>query len=256
MMNFLNLPKVSRYTYCVCLFPYEKTTNYLKGCEKAPFQILKESFNVEPFDVFLSVNPAEKGIKTMLVNEENLKNVIKKNKEKFIVFVGGEHTITYFILKELKERFDTLLVLDAHPDVMDEYLKNKLSHATWLRRFLEEEKKEVMISGLRVMSEDEKLFLDKNKIKHSRKAIKVKNKNIYLSIDVDVLDIGLTTCSNPEPMGFSWSYLVNYLNFIFKHNNVVSADVTEHRPLKYMREKSYAIAWLVYKLFCFKEKYG
>ena len=257
VLNFLNLPKTSSYKYCVCLFPYEKTTHYLKGCRKAPYKILKESYNIEPYDAFLCVNPAEKGIFTTFVNEKNIREIIKKNKEKFTVFVGGEHTITYFIAKEMKNMFNTLLVLDAHPDVMNEYIGNKLSHATWLRRFFEEEKeKEVMISGVRVMSEEEKEFLINNKINYHHKAIKIKNRSLYLSIDVDVLDIGLTTCSNPEPLGFSWSYLINYLHFIFKHNNVVVTDVTEHNPIQCMREKSYAVAWLIYKLFCFKEKYG
>lgn len=253
--RFMQMPLLSKYKYSIVCFPLEFSTGYMKGTEKGPSAIIEQSINIEPYDYDIKVNPAKKGIDTIVVNKPEQLNKLKHDKT-FKIFLGGEHTITYFTYKLYES---DLVIFDAHPDLMDIYRGKKLSHATWLKRLIEEQskkgkKKHIYLYGIRTASEDENKLLKKfilKDIKHLR------GKTLYLSIDLDVLDLScMVACSNPEICGFNWRNLIESIKFLFKNNNVVAVDVVEHRPIKGLEPLSYAVSNLVYKIICLKDKYG
>ncbi len=254
-IDFMQLPLAlqERAAYRFLALPYEETTSYLKGTSKAPEAVINESHNVEPFD--LGVNAASRGIKTQWLNNPEEYNIEGQNEGRsFDVIVGGEHTLTYYTA--LKHEINTLFIFDAHLDLYNEYNGKSLAHATWLRRYIEEKPGvEVYVFGVRVGSEDEFIFANNNGVKIND-ALLPKGKKIYLSVDVDALDISAMPCtSNPEPAGLSWETLFGISESLFSRNNIVAADVVEHKPCKELPQFSYAVAKLIYRLFSLKEKY-
>ncbi|RME79771.1 MAG: hypothetical protein D6769_01425 [Methanobacteriota archaeon] len=253
--NFLHLH--DKFTedalYSLILCPFEETTAYMRGTSLAPDAVVKESHNVEPYDYSLGVNAASKGIETK--RAKSMEELPSLYDGRFTVFLGGEHTLSLYSSEPFKELF----VFDAHADMLNTYGSREIAHATWARRAVEAGKS-LTLYGIRSVSEDEKDFIDGNggiSILSSGQLSSIKSKELYLSVDVDVLDMAaMPCCSNPEPAGLMWNELYSSLELLFKNNNVLACDVVEHRPCKGREEFSYAVASLTYKLFCLKERYG
>ncbi len=132
--------------------PYEATTSYGKGTSKGPSAILKASHYVEFFDEELKKELCfEKGIcaieeiKFSGKNGKAALNIIYKkvkdliNSNKFVVSLGGEHTISSAIIRAHHDSYDDISVLhfDAHSDLRDEYEDTKYSHACFAARVAE-----------------------------------------------------------------------------------------------------------------------
>lgn len=215
-------------------------------------------------DIVLYQGDIEKNIEriskavSILVKQNNLK----------ILFIGGEHTITYAILRALKKR--TLLIyFDAHLDMRDEWpLGQKLSHATHVRRLVEHEKDNVFVIniGARAYDTEEIEYARTQKniiiLTHSilkeippgsvlkivRSAVREFDPEIvYLSIDVDVLDPSLVATSNPEGGGFSYNDLFTLLSGVVNivRDKLSMVDVVEYNPLV---DPCYATAYNVLRI--------
>ncbi len=254
--------------YAVVSCPYEATTAYLKGTKEGPDAILCASLNIEPYDYKLRVNPAKQGVATYRCpyeaadqessiedNDSYIKSavaaVLPNLKGKKAVFLGGEHTISYYSALPFLKDADALVVFDAHADAYDVYNGERLAHATWLRRLREKRKIDTYLIGIRSVSEDEAAYISAEGIRVDELP---KGKRIYLSIDVDVLELAAMPCtSNPEPFGLTWRELYGRLEELFSSNTVIAGDVVEHKPCKDLPQFSYATALLVYKLFAFWE---
>ncbi len=260
--------------------PYEATTSYGKGTGKGPEGIYKASHYVEFFDeelnrqfcfekghVIASLYPsAIKGLKGKKALDVIYKDVLKLIKDrKFVVTLGGEHTIS---TAPIKAHFDTykdlsILHFDAHSDLRDEYEGNKYSHASFCSR-VAEFTKDITQVGIRAQCKEEYDFIKKNKIKtfyayairnglHGKnwqdKVIKGLKKNVYITFDVDYFDPSIMPSTGTcEPLGFYWEETMVLLRKLGKTRNVVGFDVVELAPKKENPYPDFLTAKLIYKM--------
>jgi agmatinase len=187
---------------------------------------------------------------------------------------GGEHSITPGCIAPFikKHKKICLLHFDAHADLRESYNGEKFSHASAIRRCLDFKNVSVISFGIRNISKSEIPFLKKNKqrinifwakdksdwdLKKFKKMIK--NKNVYLTFDVDGLDSSIMPATGtPEPGGLLWDETLNIIKIAAKNSNIVGADVNELSPIKGFNSYNFLVAKLVYKIlsytFEFKRK--
>ncbi len=257
--------------------PYEKTVSYGKGTSKGPKAILKASHYVEFFDEELNRELCfEKGIAALSpLNLEKLPpaEAIKKiyestknllNKNKFVVTLGGEHTISQAPIKAFLEKYPDLTVLqfDAHSDLRNSYEGTKYSHASVMARVAEMTKSIVHV-GIRAQCKEEYEFIKSNGIaafyardifssvsdKWHKDVINALGKNVYITFDVDGFDPSLLPATGtPEPGGLFWDNTMNLLKKIGESKNIVGFDVVELAPSKAHPASDFIAAKLVYKM--------
>lgn len=153
--------------------------------------------------------------------------------------IGGEHLVTYPEILAYIEKYPNLAVIhfDAHSDLRDDYLGQKLSHATVMKRIADKIGPENIAQiGIRSCPKDEwdwmienkTLLLTQDDIKNT--AEKFKNQPVFITIDVDVLDPSIMPgTGTPEAGGLTYKELISTL-LMFKDLNVVGADVVEVSP--------------------------
>ena len=161
------------------------------------------------------------------------------------VFLGGDHSITYPLVKYLFEHGEVAKVIsiDAHADLRDSYMGNKFSNACVMRRIAELVGFEHIIEiGVRSSSADEYESLNQIAI-YDADVMREKGvqgvleeigegeEKTYLSIDIDVLDPGIAPgVEHPEPCGLSLESLISLVQGIIKRRDVVASDVVEVNP--------------------------
>ena len=156
--------------------------------------------------------------------------------------------------------------IDAHADLRDGYLGVKNSHASAMRRCLDFKNIDIVSLGIRNLCQEEFDYLKNNndRIKifwakeinrwnmYDLKKI-IKNKNIYLTFDLDGFDSSLMPATGtPEPGGLFWNDAIKVLKIIFKNSTVVGADVNELAPKKNLHACDFLAAKLVYKILSYK----
>ena len=280
--GFLGIDNNFNFKEKVVIVPFglEKTVSYGGGTKNGPKEIIKASHQVELFDEELGCEPYKKiGIKTLKpfkINkniykalsqiEEINKRMLKNNI--FPLVLGGEHSITPGCIKPFVEKYRNICILhfDAHADLRNSYNGEKLSHASAIRRCLDHKNVSVISFGIRNISKEEIPFLKKNKKRINifwakdkskwdmRKFKKIiKNKNVYLTFDVDGFDLSLMPATGtPEPGGLFWDETLQILKIAFKNSNIVGADVNELAPIKDFNSYNFLIAKLIYKILSYK----
>ena len=280
--GFLGIDNNFNFKEKVVIVPFglEKTVSYGGGTKNGPKEIIKASHQVELFDEELGCEPYKKiGIKTLKpfrINknihkalsqiEEINKRILKNNI--FPLVLGGEHSITPGCIKPFVEKYRNICILhfDAHADLRNSYNGEKLSHASAIRRCLDHKNVSVISFGIRNISKEEIPFLKKNKkrinifwakdkskwdLKKFEKIIK--NKNVYLTFDVDGFDLSLMPATGtPEPGGLFWDETLQIIKIAFKNSNIVGADVNELAPIKGFNSYNFLIAKLIYKILSYK----
>ncbi|MBZ0243794.1 MAG: agmatinase [Bacteroidales bacterium] len=256
--------------------PFEFSTSYGKGASKGPKAIIDASEYVELYDEILEMEAFKHGILTANYIEhkndpqdvlrqiqQQVKNYINDNK--FIVALGGEHSISSAVVAAHNEKYSDLSVLqlDAHADLRDQYEGSKYSHASVMKRIWELNCN-IVQCGIRALSKEEADFIKENNIdtffahdlKKKDNWDEVLNKlgeNVYLTIDVDFFDPSIMPATGtPEPGGFYWDETMGFLINLFTARNIVGCDVVELSPIKEMHHADFMIAKLVYKLFGMK----
>jgi len=257
--------------------PLEKTVSYGKGTAKGPREILKASHFVEFYDEELNKELCfNKGICTLKpLNFENerietalhkiyktIKFLISENK--FVVTLGGEHSLSLSPIKAYLEAYPNLSVLqiDAHSDLRDTYENSEYSHACVMARVAELTKNIVQV-GIRAQSKEEAEFIKKNKINTfyarnirtnkfgkdwQKKVVSKLKKNVYITFDLDGLDPSLLPATGtPEPGGLFWDETLNLLKIVGKEKNIIGFDLVELAPSKYHHASNFVAAKLVYK---------
>jgi len=255
METFLNLPKFEEAKVAILPVPFESTTSYKKGTKNAPNAILKASNELYLYDPELKTEPYKIGITTLNPIKE-LKKLEQLKTNKFVIALGGEHTITYPLVKRLPQKDLSILQIDAHADLKDEFDGSKLSHACVMRR-VSEFNKNITQVGVRALDKDEVDYIEKHKINtfyahenfNIKKILKTLKKNVYITIDLDGLDPSvIPDVGTPEPAGLQFTQVTDLLKEVFTHRNIVGADVVELCPNKNSELSSYSTAKLVYKL--------
>jgi len=279
--GFLGIDNKIKRKENVVVIPFglEKTVSYGGGTSKGPKEIIKASHQVELFDEDLNKEPYKNiGIKTLkpfpikknitdaLKQIENI-NKILLDKKKFPIILGGEHSLTPGAIRPFVKKFEKICLLhfDAHADLRNSYNGNKFSHASAIRRCLDNSNVSVISFGIRNISLNEISFLKKNK-----KRIKIywakdkskwnldefkkiiKNKKVYLTFDVDGLDLSIMPATGtPEPGGLFWDETMNIIKTAAKCSHIVGADVNELSPIKGFDSYNFLAAKLVYKIISY-----
>jgi len=277
--NFADIPdSFSGYAnskVVILPFPYEKTTCYIKGTEKGPSAIIQASKEMELYDEELG-NVFEVGICTLkelkvdkkpeemagIINN-NIKNFLKD--DKFVVALGGEHSITSGIVKAHKEKYGGISVLqiDAHADLKEEFEGTRYSHACAMKRTMEI--CPVVQVGIRSLSFEEAEFIKQKKMKifwakdivdndkWFDDAISQLSRDVYITIDLDAFDPSIMpSVGTPEPGGFGYYQVLRFLKKVCEKKNVVGFDVVELCPNENNVSPDFTAARLVYKLIGYK----
>ena len=265
-------------------FGLEKTVSYGGGTRRGPEEIIKASHQVELYDEDLNKEPHKNiGIKTLktfpikkniidaLKQIENINRIILE-KKKFPLVLGGEHSLTPGAIRPFVKKYKKICLLhfDAHADLRNSYNGNKYSHASAIRRFLDYANVSIVSFGIRNISTNEKIFLNKNKkriniflakdkLKWDLNKFKkiIKNKKIYITFDVDGLDSSLMPATGtPEPGGLFWDETINIIKIAAKYSNIIGADVNELSPIKGFNSYNFLVAKLVYKIIAYSFEYN
>lgn len=249
--------------FVVVPVPYEATTTYGKGTRKGPAAILAASKYVEDFDEELGFETCDRApihtLKPVSVTGCRLQVAGLLRDKKIPVVLGGEHSITPYVVKACAKEYKNLSVLqfDAHADLRDSYKGSKNNHACVMRRVLEI--CPAVQVGLRNISKEGWEFAKKTgqlkKIHWAEKLELVEkiesqlSKNVYITIDVDVFDPSVVPAvGTPEPGGMYWYEVLDILKAVCATKNVVGFDVMELSPRKADIASDFAAAKLVYKV--------
>ena len=282
LSGFLGLPQKTKSKNFVCVVPFglEKSVSYGSGTKNGPKAILKASHQVELFDEELlhdsyknfqikTLKPFK--IKKSLTDALNQLTSITKNilnKKEFPLILGGEHSITPGIIKAFSQKYKkiTILQIDAHADLRDGYEGEKFSHASAMRRCLDFKNIEIVSFGIRNLCHDEykyyksiskrmKIFWGKDMTNWNLNILKktIKNKNVYITFDLDGFDSSLMSATGtPEPGGLFWNDAMRILKITSENSNIVGADINELAPKKNLHACDFIAAKLAYKILSYK----
>ena len=256
-LNFLGLPaKTSAYKPSrLVILPvgFEATTSYGTGTRAGPEAIIAASRQVETYVPELDVDLAEAPIHTMAhVAPEpgSLKAMMERIRRaaarptadgKWVLGLGGEHSVSLGLVRAAAEKHGRLSILhvDAHLDLRNEYRGTPYSHACVMRRCVEDGHRTVHV-GIRNACREELQFARTKKLpifwardcaasdKGMSRVVASLRSPVYVSFDVDGLDPGvIRTTGTPEPGGLAWWPTMRLLEEVFRRHKVVGADVVE-----------------------------
>ena len=270
--------------YAVFGVPFDVTSTYRTGARFAPNAIRQASLNIETYSFRTKIEVEDLALHDL--GDLHVSTDVKKTVEilklvvadivatgKTPVAIGGEHTITVGILKGLgaKTQKTTLVSFDAHLDLRREFLGVKLSHATFMRCISEEVKPAKIIEvGTRAVCKEELAYAEKagidfftsqqiRKEGSARIAQRLRKElapyeNIYLSIDMDVLDPAYASAvQNPEPEGIDTHTLIDIVGGICD-KRVVGFDVVEIAPNYDYGTSAIQAAKVIFEVLCRLEK--
>jgi agmatinase len=234
--------------------PFDSTHSYKPGCRFGP-DVIRDAFNnIEIFHPDLGIDLETANIEDLgntthtVVASEMLdmvrkvtKELVEKNRQLFIL--GGEHLITYGTYMSFPKNTG-YVVFDAHYDLRDEYADIKLSHASYLRRIVEERGAEnILHVGARAFVKEELAFLKEHNIKtitdkeiRQGKGPQMLKDHVssfdalYTSLDLDVLDPAFAPgVGNPEAAGITSRELFDMIHS-FENKQVNGIDIVELNP--------------------------
>ncbi len=254
--------------------PYDGTSTWGKGADNGFEAFLEASENMELYDIETGTEVYKEGVyinPPILENsspEAMTESVYNKTMElletdKYLTFFGGEHSVSIGIIRAFKEKYKklTVLQLDAHTDLRETYLGSRCNHACALH---EASKTTNLIQvGIRSMDICELEHLNKKKCFFAHKldtqhlwmdkAIEMMGENVYLTIDLDVLDPSIMPATGtPEPGGLDWYTMLKFLKLVFINKNVVGFDIVELAPIENNKAPQFLVAKLYYKLLSYK----
>ena len=256
---------------------FERTTSYGKGTSAGPAAILRASQSMELWDEELGAEPCDVGIATappfhpdsfemeaaMAEIEAECHRSMKAGK--FLVTLGGEHSLTIAPLRAAKRVFGAgkegigIVQFDAHADLREEYEGTIYSHASIMKRAFDEGIPSLPI-GIRSLSAPEAELARRKKIPivwgHELDALEARfdellaklPRRVYLTFDIDYFDPALVPATGtPEPGGGAWYPTLRLLRRLFAAKEVVAMDVVELAPLGGQPASDFVAAKLVYK---------
>lgn len=228
--------------------PFDRTSSFIPGSRFAPEFIRQASYNVEAYSLYQMKSVGDIPIcdlgdhffdfsKALKEIEIEVRKIYEKKKKG--IFLGGEHTISLGIIRALKKLYPDISViqLDAHTDLREEFQGEKICHACVMRRVEEVVGRNNLFqlgirSGLKDEIEQTKNLYRFTIFEHLTKVKKaIGRKPVFVSVDVDVLDPGiLPGVATPEPGGISYQELIKSLVSL-KDLNLIGADIVEYNPL-------------------------
>jgi len=254
--------------------PYDKTSTWIRGADKGPAAVIGASVNLEFYDIETDSEVYKKGIFTdespdVELPVEQMVRVVEQRVSghlengKFVVVLGGEHSVSVGAARAHVRKYPdtTVLQLDAHADLRDEYNGSKYNHACVMAR-IKEFAPAVQV-GIRSMDRAEfdgiehgRVFFAAdihNRDDWQRQAIEQLSENVYLTVDLDVFDPAfMPSTGTPEPGGLLWYDVLSLLRQLCESRNLVGFDVVELCPNPSNRAPDFAAAKLIHKILSYK----
>lgn len=265
-------PTPQQAQFHVIPVPYEESVSYGGGTGEGPKAILQASWQLETWDGHSS--PCEQGIYTHLpINTHGpAQGVIERISElvyevaqlgKIPVALGGEHTVTWGVIKGLLDAGVTdfgVVQIDAHADLRDRYEDNPLSHACVMKRVVDQ--------GIPLFQLGVRAFCDEER--ETRLALGVQHldaemlvptgvssielpedfpSKVFFTVDVDGLDPSVfPSTGTPVPGGLGWYQTLSLFESVARQRQIIGFDLMEHAPIPGFHAYDFAAAMLVYKL--------
>lgn len=276
--SFGNLPReysaLHNAKIVVIPVPYDGTSTWFKGADRGPAAIIEASANMELYDIETDSEVYRNGIFTDKALDrkssaedtvEAVRQRVKEflEKDKFTVVIGGEHSVSIGAVKAhaADGKDITVLQLDAHADLRDEYEGSRYNHACVMARI--KELCPIVQVGIRSMDSSEKDFVDKQRIFFANdirdkpdwlnEVIAKLSENVYITIDLDVFDPSvMPSTGTPEPGGLLWYEVLGLLKPVCIERNVVGFDVVELCPNETNKAPDFLAAKLIYKLLSYR----
>lgn len=266
--NFLGIPEVEpkRAQVIVMPVPFEKTSSYGKGTKFGPGAIIDASRQVELYEPELGEELQEivkiATLKPIKGELEAITQAAARYTDKFLVSLGGEHSITPALIKPYITKYPNLSVLqiDAHTDMRDEWNGSKNSHACAMLRVKEQGVANIVQVGIRNTAKEEQPYLNQDNIFWGNnfeldKVLEKLSSEVYLTFDVDGLDLSIMPATGtPEPEGLSYNQAIELIKAVAEKKFLVAADFVELSPIKGVAAYDFLVAKLIYKLICHKFK--
>lgn len=254
--------------------PYEQTTSYGTGTRNGPDAIIKASHYLELFDEEYGIEPYRKGIQTLgpivfdrSPAESSIEKIYKTVKalplrDKFLISLGGEHSITYPIVKAFGKFYKRISVLhiDAHSDLRESYEGTIYSHGSVMARV--KNIAGIVQVGIRSQSREEYDSIRKINGIHTfymhairrekrwmEQVLESLGRQVYLTIDLDGFDPSVAPgVGTPEPGGLSWYDVTDLLHLVIKNRHIIGCDIVELAPEPHSTVTDFLAAKLVYKI--------
>jgi len=252
--------------------PFDKTSTWIKGADKGPQAIIDASGYLEFYDIETDSEVLNQGVFTeqpiradssaamIRRAESTVAQYLKDNK--FVVTIGGEHSVSIGVIKAHAARFEglSILHLDAHADSRDSYEGSLYNHACVIARARESTRNIVSV-GIRSMDASERPAMDRKRMFFAQeiygsdtwipRAVGLLSYNVYVTIDVDVFDPGIMpSTGTPEPGGLDWYRVLKLLRAVSKEKRIVGFDVVELCPSK-NKAPDFLAAKLIYTLLSY-----
>jgi agmatinase len=260
--------------------PYEKTVSYGHGTALGPAAIIASSGQLERFDG--SSDPGAEGIYTWPAVDCSgapehvidaialaVKRILKM--KKIPVILGGEHTVTWGVIKgylDAGEKDFGVVQIDAHADLRDAYEGDKYSHASVMRRVVEAGVPLVQL-GNRAYCEEERGARKAHKVlaydavdlvPRNVSKIKLPKKfpsKVFFTVDVDGIDPSvLPATGTPVPGGLGWYQTLGLFESVARQRKIIGFDVMEFAPIPGFHAFDFAAALLTYKMMGIVQRCG
>jgi agmatinase len=253
--------------------PYDETSTYMKGADRGPDAIMEASVNLEFYDIETNSEAHKHGIFTLdpvteksspeaLVDAVNDRVKWILTEGKFPVIVGGNHTVPMGSFMAFAGKYENLsiLQLDAHSDLRQEYEGSRFSHACAMARA--RDVAHIVQVGIRSMAADELPSVDWNNVYPAHKlyydktlyskALASLKKNVYVTIDLDVFDPSIMpSTGTPEPGGPDYYELMHFLRDVAAERNIVGFDVVELCPNPNNKMPDFVASKVIYQLLSY-----
>jgi agmatinase len=277
-INFGYLPKEysNSQSARIVIIPvaYDGTSTWIKGADEGPTAMIEASANMELYDIETDSEVYKKGIFTenTIGGELSTVEMIEAVHEavryhleldKFTVVIGGEHSVSIGSIKAHTQRYPdlTVLQLDAHADLREEYNGSKYNHACVMART--KELCPIVQVGIRSMDSSEKERMDESRVFFAERldhhadwidqVVSKLSRNVYVTVDLDVFDPSIMpSTGTPEPGGLLWYDVLRLLKVVCEKKNIVGFDVVELCPDKRNKAPDFLAAKLIYKLLSYK----
>jgi agmatinase len=254
--------------------PYDGTSTWMKGAERGPRAIIEASANLELYDIETASEVYRGGIFTDAPVEangapEDMVAAVRQRVEmhvanrKFTVVIGGEHSVSIGAVQAHARQYPgmTVLQLDAHADLRDEYEGSKYNHACVMARI--REACPVVQVGIRSMDASEQQSIAEDRVFWAQEIHDSANwikpvlgklgSEVYVTIDLDVFDPSvMPSTGTPEPGGLLWYDVLALLKAVCRRTTVVGFDVVELCPTETNWAPDFLAAKLIYKLLSYK----
>jgi agmatinase len=271
-------PKSEDAFFHILPVPYEESVSYGGGTSKGPAAILEASWQLETWDG--KSTPCDKGIYThppvdMQGDAETVVNNIAADTQRIVeqggfpIILGGEHTVTYGVIKGLIAAGMSdigVVQIDAHADLREAYEGNPFSHASVMKRVIDLDIPLFQL-GIRAFCQEEVEIRKQHGVHHLDADILVPQninhfelpedfpKNVFFTLDIDGMDPSVfPSTGTPVPGGLGWYQTLGLFESVSKQRNIIGFDITEFAPIEGFHAYEFSAAVLAYKMMGMVER--